>query len=139
MAGFETWTTSETQTEDGLLSIRNRAALPPPMKRAKLPHLILIGWGYEPDGEGGMPTAAELKQMAAFEAAVEKALDADGAGFPVASITGEGAREWRYYAADPDAFMDALNDALDGHPEYPIEFVAYDDPEWDALAELIED
>lgn len=139
MADFETWTTSETEGEDGLLSIRARAALPPPMKRSKLPHLILIGWGYEPADERGMPSPAELKQMTAFEATVEKALDAAGAGFPAASVTGGGAREWRYYAADPDVFMDALNDALEGHPEYPIEFQAFDDPEWNALLELIED
>ena len=37
----------------------------------------------------------------------------------------------------PDAFMDALNAGLDGHPEYPLEFDAFEDPDWNALEELL--
>lgn len=138
MASFETWKVGEAETEDGLLLVRVRAAAPPPMKRAKLPHLIMIGWAYEGDA-GGMPPADELAQMEAFEAAVDKGLETEGAGVAVACVTGQGAREWRYYTADPDVFMDALNEALDGHPDYPIDFKAFEDPEWEALSELLDE
>ena len=36
-----------------------------------------------------------------------------------------------YYVADRDLFMTTLNDALRGHPRYPIEIEFYEDPEWD--------
>ena len=100
---------------------------------------MLVGWAYEDDARTGMPPADVRTQMDTLEAAVDKALEAEGAGVLVASITGAGAREWRYYTADPDAFMDALNDALETHPDYPLDFKAFEDPAWDALAELLED
>jgi ferredoxin-NADP reductase len=64
-------------------------------------------------------------------------LQETGAGVLVASITGAGVREWRFYSIGPDAFMDALNTALEQHPEYPLEFEAFEDPDWNALAELL--
>ena len=139
MAGFETWKTIDVAGDEGDIVIRCRAAAPPPMKREKLPHLVMVGWAYEDTARTGMPPADELRQMETFEASVGKALDAAGAGILVASVTGMGAREWRYYTADPDAFMDALNEALDEQPEYPLDFKAFEDPEWGALLDLLED
>jgi hypothetical protein len=75
--------------------------------------------------------------MDAFEEAVTAAVQDSGAGVLVASLTGAGVREWRFYTLGPDAFMDALNAGLESHPEYPLEFDAFEDPDWNALAELL--
>lgn len=135
----DTWIVGETEDEgDGGIIVRCRAAVPPAGARKGLEHLIIVGWGYEAD-EGGMPTKAVDKQMDAFEQALLPTLETSGAGVLAASITGGGIREWRFYALGPDAFIDALNTALENHPEYPLEFEAFEDPDWNALAELLPD
>lgn len=37
---------------------------------------------------------------------------------------------------DIEAFLDAFNACLAGHPVYPIQLHMYKDPEWNALAGL---
>lgn len=130
-------TDDETSEDGGGLIVRCRAALPPAEARKAWAHLILVGWPCEDEDASGMPSEKEDRQMDAFETAVTAALEASGAAVLAASITGGGVREWRFYAIGPDAFMDALNTALENHPEYPLEFEAFDDPEWNALAELL--
>jgi len=131
------WIVGQTDEEDGAgLIIRCRSKLPDAAGRQAWQHLILVGWTYEPE-ESGLPGKAVDRQMDAFEEAVAKAVQDSGAGVLAASITGSGVREWRFYTIGPDAFMDALNTALDAHPEYPLEFDAFEDPDWNALAELL--
>lgn len=131
------WIVGETDDdEDDHVIVRCRAAVPQASARKGLDHLIIVGWSYEAD-DAGLPTRAVDRQMDAFEEAVLPVLENSGAGVLAASITGGGVREWRFYAIGPDAFMDALNTALDNHPEYPLEFEAFDDPDWNALAELL--
>jgi len=131
------WLVGQTdEDDDGGLIIRCRSRVPDAAARKGWEHLVIVGWTYEAD-ETGMPLKAVDRQMDAFEEAVQPALQASGAGVLVASITGAGVREWRFYSIGPDAFMDALNTALDKHPEYPLEFEAFEDPDWNALAELL--
>lgn len=133
------WLVGQTdEDEDGGVIIRCRSTVPPAAARKGWDHLIIVGWTYEP-GEAGMPAKAVDKQMDAFEEAVRPVVQDAGAAVLVASITGAGVREWRFYSIGPDAFMDALNTALDKHPEYPLEFEAFEDPDWNALSELLPD
>lgn len=133
------WIVGQSQDEDGVLIVRCRATLPAQDQRAAWPHLILVGWSYEPEPDSGLPAVRDNDQMTRFEEAVDGAVEKAGAGVFVASILGGGVREWRFYSQDPEAFMDALNDALEGHPEYPLDFQAFEDPAWDALAEVLPD
>ena len=50
--------------------------------------------------------------------------------------TGEGLREWTYYAASEDEFMARLNYAFAGIPEFPIEIHTAYDPEWRVYEEF---
>ncbi|MDP2260501.1 MAG: DUF695 domain-containing protein [Caulobacter sp.] len=132
------WIVGQTDEEDeaGLI-VRCRARLPAPESRKAWQHLVLIGWTYEDQDDTGLPPKAVDRQMDAFEEAVTAAVQDSGAGVLVASLTGAGVREWRFYTLGPDAFMEALNAGLEGHPEYPLEFDAFEDPDWNALAELL--
>ncbi|HRD47644.1 MAG TPA: DUF695 domain-containing protein [Caulobacter sp.] len=133
----DSWIVGQTdEDEDGGLIIRCRAHLPEASSRQTWKHLILVGWTYEPE-ETGLPAKAVDRQMETFEEAVTRSVQDSGAGVLAASITGAGVREWRFYTIGPDAFMDALNTALEGHAEYPLEFDAFEDPDWNALAELL--
>jgi hypothetical protein len=133
------WIVGQTEDEDGGLIVRCRAQRPDAEARKGWSQLILVGWSYEDDDGTGLPSKAVDRQMDAFEEAVTAALQASGAAVLAASITGGGVREWRFYAIGPDAFMEALNGALENHPEYPLEFDAFEDPDWNALAELLPD
>ncbi|ATQ44395.1 DUF695 domain-containing protein [Caulobacter mirabilis] len=133
------WIVGQSEDDDGVLIVRCRSRLPEPDRRAAWPHLVLVGWSYEPEPDAGLPSERENALMNRFEEAVSASVEEAGRGVLVASILGGGAREWRYYAQDPDAFMDVLNAGLEGHPEYPLDFRAFEDPEWDALAEVLPD
>lgn len=132
------WTVGEAEAEDGVsMIVRFRSHLPSPAARADWPHLVQIGWSCETAGEDGMPDDVESGLQDAFEDALLASVDARGDGVQVASLTGGGVREWRYYVRDPDAFFRTLNEALGSHPEYPLEFGVFEDPEWEGLAELL--
>ena len=99
--------------------------------------LIVVGWPY--DGTAtGLPGAEDNASMQAFEDAIEAGLERSGVGVQVASLTGAGHKEWRYYAADADAFVAALNASLDGHPTYPLEIEMFDDADWQGLQQLLD-
>lgn len=132
------WTVGEAVAEDGVsMIVRFRSHLPSAETRADWRHLVQIGWSCESADEDGMPDDVESGLQDAFEDALLAKVDASGDGAQVASLTGGGVREWRYYTRDPEAFFASLNEALSSHPEYPLEFAVFDDPEWEGLAELL--
>jgi hypothetical protein len=133
----DTWTVG-TAEQDGLpLVIRVRGQMPPAPERQRHAHLVVVGWPY--DGtDTGLPTDADGALMQAFEDAVAAGAERGGTGIQVASITGAGHKEWRYYAADAEAFVAALNASLDGHPTYPLEIEMFDDSEWQGLQQLLD-
>ncbi len=122
---------------DGLpLVVRARQALPSAPDRQIYPWLVRITWRYQGDNVG-MPPATDRRQIQDFEQAVEKPLAQKGIGEEVASITGNHAKEWRYYTYDRDEFMQRLNTALIGRPKYPIDLQSFSDPDWVALSKLL--
>jgi hypothetical protein len=133
----DTWTVSTADQDGQPIVLRVRSQMPAVEDRQRHAQLIVVGWRY--DGtETGLPTADEKSAMQDFEHAVEAGLERSGAGTPVASITGAGHNEWRYYAADADTFVAALNASLEGHPTYPLEIEMFDDSEWQGLQQLLD-
>ena len=132
------WSVGEAEAPDGVsMIVRFRSHLPAPAAREAWRHLVQIGWSCESADDDGMPDDVESGLQDAFEDALLGQVDAQGHGAQVASLTGGGVREWRYYTRDPEAFFGALNEALSSHPEYPLEFTVFEDPEWEGLAELL--
>ncbi|MDO9222136.1 MAG: DUF695 domain-containing protein [Caulobacter sp.] len=134
----DAWTVGEARAADGVsMIVRFRSHLPSAATREDWRHLVQIGWSCESADEDGMPDDVESGLQDAFEDALLGPVDARGHGAQVASLTGGGVREWRYYTRDPEAFFQALNEALSSHPEYPLEFAVFEDPEWEGLSELL--
>lgn len=75
--------------------------------------------------------------MQAFEDALESGTERRQVAYQALSLTGNGQKEWRYYATDQDAFLASLNTDLRGHPAYPIEIQSFYDPDWSALREYL--
>jgi hypothetical protein len=133
----DTWTVGTADQDGQPLVIRVRGQMPEADARRDHGQLIVVGWPY--DGtDAGLPTTEDSGSMQAFEDAVEAGIAADGTGIQVASITGAGHKEWRYYAADAEAFVATLNASLDGHPTYPLEIEMFDDAEWQGLQQLLD-
>jgi hypothetical protein len=121
--------------DDELILVRARTAPPSDAVREAWPDLVVVTWPYEP--ASGMPQAADAAQMEAFEDAVADGVERAGSGVLVATLTGAGHKEWRYYAPDSDAFLAALEARLKDHPVYPLEIEVFTDSAWQGLAELL--
>ena len=133
----DTWTVGTADQDGQPIIIRVRSQLPDAAARHGHHQLIVVGWPY--DGtDTGLPTADDTASMQAFEDAVEAGLARSGIGVQVASLSGAGHKEWRYYAPDADAFVSALNASLDGHPTYPLEIEMFDDADWQGLQQLLD-
>jgi hypothetical protein len=133
----DTWTVGTADQDGQPIIIRVRSRMPDAAARQGHAQLIVVGWPY--DGVAtGLPGAEDSASMQAFEDTIEAGLERSGVGVQVASLTGAGHKEWRYYAADADAFVAALNASLDGHPTYPLEIEMFDDADWQGLQQLLD-
>lgn len=70
-------------------------------------------------------------RMNRLEDALESILNEDGFATLALVSTGEGLREWTYYAQSENEFMSRLNYAFAGMPAFPIEIHSAHDPGWD--------
>ena len=131
------WTVGTADQDGQPIIIRVRSQAPDAEGRARYPQLIVIGWPYD-GNETGLPDTEDNAGMQAFEDALERGLEPTGIGVQVASLTGAGHKEWRYYTPDPDAFVAALNASLDGHPTYPLEIEMFSDADWQGFQQLID-
>ena len=133
----DTWTVGTADQDGQPIIIRVRGRLPDAAAREANSQLVVIGWPYD-GNETGLPLEADKASMDRLEEALEAGLAGTTLGVQVASLTGAGHREWRYYAADADAFVAALNAILGGHPTYPLEIEMFDDAEWQGLQQLLD-
>ena len=93
--------------------VRFRVALPTPKQRRMAPTMVILKFEYPPKKDG-MPRDADLERMAAFEDALEVAVEAPNLALPVACLTGNGRRTWRYFVDDPEPLLAALKPVLAG-------------------------
>lgn len=129
------WSLFQSAIDGKLVIIRARSYLPSKVDRQLFPVLVTVAWRYDAN-EHGMPPPSVVEQISSLDEALGSKFAERGAAVEVASITGNSVKEWRFYATDAEAFMSAFNAALSGHPRYPLEFNAYADLLWAALAEL---
>lgn len=115
---------------------RFRTGMPTRKTQQAYPVMLIIKWPY-PAKKDGMPRQADLKRMSAFEDALEVAVEAPVLGIQAACLTGNGRRTWRYFVADPDAFLRAVEPLLQAHGPEPHLFRHVDDAQWEGLAELM--
>src|SRR5215472_9623392 len=103
--------------------------LNPTFDPASQPVRIIIVWKYE--SEGGQPAAEDYQQMNLLEDTLESTLNQGSLATLALVSTGEGLREWTYYAPSEDEFLARLNYAFAGSPRFPIEIHTAYDPNWD--------
>lgn len=106
--------------------------------RRAIPWLTIVRWEYDGSENNGMPHTEENQRMLMLEAALE---NIERPGFCVEAYrrVGAGMREFVYYIADRDKFLEEFNDYVAGNPLYLIEIKFYKDETWSDLQDLIDD
>lgn len=134
----DSWVAIRAQFEGDELDTVFRLRTQMPTKKVKLQHptMMIVRWPYLPKKDG-MPRQTDMKRMSAFEDALEVAIEAPGIGIQVACLTGNGRRTWRYFVADPDVFLTAVQPLFSKHEPEPHLFKQIDDPKWEGLTELM--
>ena len=115
--------------------VRARTSIPVKADRETYSHLIVIKWPYT-QTQTGMPDPTDHKRIEEFENALEAGTEAKGVAIQALSLTGNGVREWRYYAYDPQKFMETLHEDLQGKEQFPIDLQLFQDPDWSGLTEF---
>lgn len=128
------WQLAEGTVDGKPIVVRMRATFPSAADQELFCRLVIVAWAYA-GNEAGMPDRETHQKMNRFEDALEAGTEKRHVAFQAVSITGNGRKEWRYYAADTDEFMESLNADLRGHEECPLEIQSFLDPEWLALRE----
>ena len=129
------WKVGSTN-DDFPMIIRSRSTLPDQAYKDKYQHLIIVKWKYT-CSDRGMPDKASREAMDFFEQKLEAALTSKNNGVLAATKTGQSIKEWRYYNLDTQEFMSSLNEISDPNSPFPIDLQLFDDPNWEALAEII--
>lgn len=112
--------------------------LPLETEQRSLPWLIVIAWQYDGSDRNGMPLEHINQDMLKLEDALEK-MEVPGKHVSVYRRTGDGLKEFAFYARGTDEFMHSLNASLASHSRYPIEIKFYEDKEWSDFRRLLAD
>jgi hypothetical protein len=131
------WTVATSEENGCPLIVRFRSEPPQSVTLAEYPHLIVVQWLYEESHQSGLPTGALTDQMATLEKLLDLALETPRVAFNTAVITGDGVREWQWYARDVAEFMALANAGLAGQPVVPVSFINQGpDPTWSTYLEI---
>jgi hypothetical protein len=137
-ADDDEWTIAEGTIDGRPSMVRFRPSLSKVLGNPLLPRRLVVIWEYGDDGDSGMPDAEISEDLELFENALTEALDSDRAGVLAFVFTHLGFREWHYYFSTLNVVGERINDALSEQPDLPIELKAFDDPDWNELAAVID-
>ena len=132
------WWTSPAEADNGaLVMVTGRSDMEPVIATGKYNYRIEITWKYEAE-QNGMPDVATSTLMEE----VQDALQADFMKDPVAVLTGiytgNGERNWVFYAMSVKIFERKLNEDLARFELLPLTLYVENDPEWSEYQEMRE-
>src|SRR5437764_958956 len=106
MSSDDQWSvaTGEDNGKPIIFRIRNQ----PPAFATKdaFPHLLAVSWQFVSPNDQGMPSAEDSERITELEDLLEAGLEGARQAFLTVVVTGNGTREWQWYARDPDKLMD---------------------------------
>jgi len=131
----ESWNVAQSAQNGQPLMIRYRSQRPQGVESAAFPFLLSATWAYQPN-EFGLPTSEEMAVMDRFEDALAASLEESHTAYLMVVLTNNGERDWLWYASGEEAAMRQVNQALKGHPRYPVEFSVQNDRAWKAWTQF---
>jgi hypothetical protein len=109
--------------------------LPNSTTREDLPWVTTIEWRY-PIRERGMPADALLDEMYKLESEVERGVASKNLCRLVITRTGNGLREWTYYAKDRKVAEVDIANIVKSFPD-TVRISVRREPEWTTLREVL--
>jgi hypothetical protein len=130
------WATATSSNGERTVVFRFIETLGAGARREHQPARIFVVWHF--DSETGMPSVSEREQMDQLEDLLFPHLEQDAFATLAIVSTGDGLREWTYYAESGGGFMERLNLALSDLPPFPVEIHEGMDPSWEYYTNFIE-
>jgi len=76
--------------------------------------------------------------MSQLEDLLAPAFEGARQAFLTVIVTGNGVREWQWYARDPEAVMKLVNETLGKYEPFPVQFNFQDDAEWEGYSRFLD-
>jgi hypothetical protein len=124
------WTMATAEDGGKPLIFRIRNETPAFANKEGYPHLMAVSWQYTSPNDSGMPSPDETQRMSDLEDLLDSGLEGSREAFLTVAVTGNGVREWQWYARNPEHVMAQVNKTLGHLDPFPIEISFQDDPEW---------
>ncbi|TDP82290.1 uncharacterized protein DUF695 [Aquabacterium commune] len=134
----QTWATAQSRNPSNgrVIVFRYVQTFASGFSKAQQPIRVIVTWQYT--SENGMPTPAERQRMDALEDLLAPAVEATGVATLALVSTGEGLREWTYYAKSEQVFLGKVNQALQRHPKFPIDIHVAQDKAWRTYEQFVQ-
>jgi hypothetical protein len=130
MASDNSWSVATGEDEGKPLIFRIRNVPPSYATKETFPHLLAVYWQYESPSDQGIPSHEDATRMSQLEDLLEEAFEGARQAFLTVIVTGNGVREWQWYARNPDDVMELVNETLGQMEPFPVEFNFQEDPDW---------
>ena len=95
-----------------------------------------VEWPYAP-GAGGMPPESLGAELEAVADSLQSVFTADPVAVLTGIYTGNGCRTMVFYTLSLHIFQRKFNEALADFPALPLEFGAFEDPEWEEYGSML--
>ncbi len=130
------WTTGEAKVNGKPVTYKILSHAPQDAVKKNMQWLLVISWKYDGTVQNGMPSAKERALMDQLETGLAKIVGHTTTHLDIYSATGNNHKERMFYVSDRKQFMEQFNQALKGHPQYPIQIRFYQDEKWSDLESL---
>ncbi len=138
MDSDDSWSVGTGEDNGKPLIFRIRNEPPSFAQKEDFQHLLAISWHYESPNEQGMPSQDVVERMSQLEDLLEPAFEGASQAFLTVIVTGNGVREWQWYARDAEEVMKLVNKALGEYEPFPVQFSFQGDPEWEGYTQFLD-
>lgn len=136
----DSWWTAPAESDDGrLIMVTGRRDVEKFRSNPRYSIRIEVTWNYgDSSSPSGMPDRETSELMEQAQEALQAVLKKDPIAILTGIFTGDGRRDWVFYATSTHIFGRKLNEALAPLPQLPLEVYCENDPSWSAYDEMCE-
>ena len=132
------WWTAPAEADNGnLIMVTGRRDMDGVKATGKYVYRVELTWRYEGDKQG-MPDLATSRLMEKVTDSMQETFSADPVAVNTGIYTGDGIRNWVFYARSLHLFEKKLNESLAAFDKLPLEIEAFEDSDWEEYAEMRE-